>query len=87
MNNKTKPTLEFRILMSPLTRRIYAGNVRRDPKNPSVATAKGIRHDVTQSFYIVLLQLADIHEDTREGGFYITDEKGEKTYEVTIKRP
>lgn len=71
-------TTEFRLLMSPLTRTIYAGRVKQVGEN--TALSKGVRHDVTNDFLGVLIQYANSHK----GSFEIVG--GGETYDVTVTK-
>lgn len=69
---------EFRLLMSPLTRTIYAGRVKQLDDKTALST--GVRHDVTNDFLAVLIQYAETHE----GAFEIVG--GGEAYDVTVTK-
>lgn len=73
-----QPKPEFRLLMSPLTRTIYAGQVRQD--GPKTAVSTGVRHDVTNDFLGVVIQYGESHG----GAFEIVG--GGETYDVTVTK-
>lgn len=55
---------EFRLLMSPLTRTIYAGRVKQMGESSAIST--GVRHDVTNDFLGVVIQYGQSHGGTFE---------------------
>ena len=69
---------EFRLLMSPLTRTVYAGRVKQLEGNTALST--GVRHDVTNDFLGVLIQYAESHK----GSFEIVG--GGEAYDVTVTK-
>lgn len=69
---------EFRLLMSPLTRTIYAGRVKQLDDKTALST--GVRHDVTNDFLNVLIQYAESHN----GAFEIVG--GGEAYDVTVTK-
>ncbi len=74
MANKT----EFRLLMSPLTRTIYAGRVKQIGENTSLST--GVRHDVTNDFLGAVIQYGQAHG----GAFEILG--GDEEWDVTVTK-
>lgn len=67
----------LRLAMSPLTRTIYAGQIKQ---NKGYAEAVGVRHDVTADFYGCLIQLAE-----SQGGVFVISKNGEPAYEVIVR--
>lgn len=57
-------TTEFRLLMSPLTRTIYAGRVKQ--LNGNTALSAGVRHDVTNDFLGAVIQYGQAHKGAFE---------------------
>lgn len=74
MSQKT----EFRLLMSPLTRTIYAGRVKQ--MDGSTALSTGVRHDVTNDFLGVVIQ----YGQARKGAFEIVG--GGEVWDVTVTK-
>lgn len=68
----------FALAMSPLTRTVYAGRIRQ---RGNYAEAVGVRHDVTNTFYSCLIQMANSH-----GGEFQISENGKPAYEVTVRK-
>ena len=68
----------FRLVMSPLTRTIYAGRVRQ---RDGYAEAVGVRHDVTSDFLACIIQYTESH-----GGSFTINENGAPAYEVVVRR-
>lgn len=69
---------EFRLLMSPLTKTIFAGRVKQ---REGYAESVGVRHDVTSDFLACIVQYTESH-----GGEFTIDENGAPTYEVVVRR-
>lgn len=69
---------EFRLLMSSLTRKIFAGRVKQLDDNTALST--GVRHDVTNDFLTVLIQYAESHG----GAFEILG--GGEAFDVTVTK-
>lgn len=69
---------EFRLLMSPLSRTIYAGRVK--DIGGSTALSVGVRHDVTNDFLSCVMQLGE----AMGGKFAINNEEGQ--WEVTVTK-
>ena len=69
---------EFRLLMSPLSRTIYAGRVK-DAGN-GTAFSSGVRHDVTNDFLGVVIQYGQAHK----GAFEIVG--GGEVWDVTVTK-
>ena len=69
---------EFRLLMSPLSRNVYAGKVKNRGGGNFEST--GSRHDVTNDFLGVLIQYADTHK----GEFEIKG--GGEVWDVTVTK-
>jgi len=82
MTTKTVRKNNFRLGMSPIDGSVFIGRARI---TGNIMEMTGIKHDVTQDFYGVLLQKASMDDGRDEGGFYITA-NGENAYDVTIKR-
>lgn len=69
---------DFRLLMSPLTKTIFAGRVKlRDGYAESV----GVRHDVTSDFLACIIQYAESYD-----GEFAIYENGAPAYEVVVRR-
>lgn len=69
----------FKLAMSPLTRTVYAGRVKQ-VVGKNYSEPVGVRHDVTNDFYAVLIQMADSH-----GGEFIIRENGTPAFEISVK--
>lgn len=69
----------FKLSMSPLTRNVYAGRVKQ-VAGKNYAEPVGVRHDVTNDFYAVLIQMAEIH-----GGEFSISVNGKPAFDVTVK--
>lgn len=67
----------FRLVMSPLTRTMYAGRVK---EHDGYAESVGQRHDVTADFYQCLVQLVESYG----GKFTINYANGSQAYAVTV---
>jgi hypothetical protein len=68
----------FRLLMSPLTRTIYAGRVKQMDATTAVST--GVRHDVTNDFLGVVIQ----YGEALKGKFEIVS--GDDAWDVTVTK-
>ena len=68
----------FRLVMSPLTKTIFAGRVR---ERENYAEAVGVRHDVTNDFLSCIIQYAESY-----GGEFTINENGSPAYEVVVRR-
>jgi|GEM_PF-2504192 len=86
MTNKTIEKARMSLILSPLSGRIYAANVKTVGDNEKTwAEATGKKYDVTSDFYHVLFALADMLPASQmQGDFFFRDEAG-TSYEVTIK--
>lgn len=73
-----KAKTEFRLLMSPLSRTVYAGRVK-DQGN-GIAVSTGVRHDVTNDFLALVIEYGRSHK----GAFEIVG--GGETYDVTVTK-
>ena len=69
---------EFRLLMSPLTRKIYAGRVK--VLGVGTALSTGVRHDVTNDFLSAVIQYGQAHK----GAFEIVG--GGEVWDVTVTK-
>lgn len=69
---------DFRLLMSPLTRTIFAGRVKL---HEGYAESVGVRHDVTADFLACIIQYAESHDGT-----FTINENGAAAYEVVVRR-
>lgn len=68
----------FRLLMSPFTRKIYAGSV--EVLGVGTALCTGVRHDVTNDFLSAVIQYGQAHK----GAFEIVG--GGEVWDVTVTK-
>lgn len=72
-------TNPFKLAMSPLTRTVYAGRVKQ-AVGKNYAEPVGVRHDVTNDFYEVLIHMAE-----SRGGEFVINSNGKPAFEVSVK--
>jgi hypothetical protein len=68
----------FRLAMSPLTRKVFAGRIRQ---RDGYAEAVGVRHDVTGDFYACLIQMAESHD-----GEFVIHANGSPAFTVSVRK-
>jgi len=84
---KTCSPAIFSLALAPLSRTIYAGKVKTctDGKR-TWGEPSGVRHDVTCDFYHVLLNLADMLDESKTNGGFVFNMNDGSAYEVNIKK-
>lgn len=70
-----QPT-EFRVMVSPLSKRAYAGRVRI---KSGFAESAGVRHDVTSDLWAAAIHIIG------PGNTHVITADGEPAYEITIR--